>query len=735
MAGPGTGGAPSSFFQPWEPMPAFAQQPADASLTERIQLLVNYAMKNGPSFIDMMRQKQAGDPKFGFLGAGEGSDYFRWLLYATAYSLPADLPPPAGTYPPHVAAAPAAPPVPATAPEGAPPPYGYAPAPVPGGMHPGAPPPYGMPAPAPYGAPPPGHLPPPGMYGAPPPHVLPPVHMQPPPGAPAPGGYPPPYAAPPPQPLPPVQPPPAQPPPPAPAPQGPPAPITLPPPEVQAGLLGLPADVAVGFSAVLDNLTASKDSIKSAAAWFMAHLAHAPGLASAAAARCVAAGDKDKQLHLIYLVNDVLFKGLAQRASIGASTDAVCAAFQPVLGAMLAAAFVTSGRAEDVRARLGKILNFWGEKHVYNGDTMEMMEDAAFNTDDPGSLLPFLEPLAQTARQQQQQQAAAAAAPWQQQPAPGAPGAGAAPWAQPGGAAGPYGAVAQPPAGGGWGPPQGVPAPPPSPWGPPMPGAPVPYGQPSPYGAPPPGQAPWAAGLPPGQPYGAPPPAPEGPQDPAALQAKAAAIAAELAAAAAQAAAAAAATVGMVPLGNTKVVAPLPGPDMSAQPTPSTNFPPGLIPELVRDKNKCEVPYTPLDPIEIDKIGLPPPPLKDAALLSRLERFHADCREYRPGLSRADLDEAIRVGRIRSRSQEREFEEAERERRSRRGPSGPMDDGSFAANRGAAKYAGLGAHEERPAGLGGGEDEGDMYSEYRRNRSGSYHEMIFKNAATAGPRR
>ncbi len=40
--------------------------------------------------------------------------------------------------------------------------------------------------------------------------------------------------------------------------------------------------------------------------------------------------------------------------------------------------------------------------------------------------------------------------------------------------------------------------------------------------------------------------------------------------------------------------------------------------------------------------GLPPPPDKDAYLLSRLERLYADLRDYRPGMCRADMDDAIR---------------------------------------------------------------------------------------------
>jgi hypothetical protein len=57
------------------------------------------------------------------------------------------------------------------------------------------------------------------------------------------------------------------------------------------------------------------------------------------------------------------------------------------------------------------------------------------------------------------------------------------------------------------------------------------------------------------------------------------------------------------------------------EPVSSFNFPPGLIPQLVRDKSKWSEPYAAIDPIEVEKAGLPPPPEKDAYLKSRLDKF------------------------------------------------------------------------------------------------------------------
>jgi hypothetical protein len=62
------------------------------------------------------------------------------------------------------------------------------------------------------------------------------------------------------------------------------------------------------------------------------------------------------------------------------------------------------------------------------------------------------------------------------------------------------------------------------------------------------------------------------------------------------------------------------------EPVSSFNFPPGLIPQLVRDKSKWSEPYAAIDPIEVEKAGLPPPPEKDAYLKSRLEKFMLEVR-------------------------------------------------------------------------------------------------------------
>lgn len=74
------------------------------------------------------------------------------------------------------------------------------------------------------------------------------------------------------------------------------------------GLSGpLPSDVAMELTNVLDNLNGTKESIKSAKIWFMQRAPFAPALAEALRDRVFALDDSERQLHVIYLANDILF--------------------------------------------------------------------------------------------------------------------------------------------------------------------------------------------------------------------------------------------------------------------------------------------------------------------------------------------------------------------------------------------------------------------------------------------
>lgn len=77
---------PAPFFNPHEPPPDFAQPPADDRLTQIITKLAQFASRNGPGFVDVIRQKQAGNSDYDFLNGGEGAAYWRWYLYCTLYN-------------------------------------------------------------------------------------------------------------------------------------------------------------------------------------------------------------------------------------------------------------------------------------------------------------------------------------------------------------------------------------------------------------------------------------------------------------------------------------------------------------------------------------------------------------------------------------------------------------------------------------------------------------------------
>jgi hypothetical protein len=70
----------------------------------------------------------------------------------------------------------------------------------------------------------------------------------------------------------------------------------------------LPTEVAAELHEVLNNLNGTKESIKGAKTWFMQRSPFTPALAEALRDRVFALEDSERQLHIIFLVNDILFE-------------------------------------------------------------------------------------------------------------------------------------------------------------------------------------------------------------------------------------------------------------------------------------------------------------------------------------------------------------------------------------------------------------------------------------------
>jgi len=70
------------FSPPAPPAAVPVAPPADMELKNVIERIADYVTKNGPQFVDVVREKHPNDPKFAFLSGGEGHDYFRFCLSA-----------------------------------------------------------------------------------------------------------------------------------------------------------------------------------------------------------------------------------------------------------------------------------------------------------------------------------------------------------------------------------------------------------------------------------------------------------------------------------------------------------------------------------------------------------------------------------------------------------------------------------------------------------------------------
>ncbi|CAN0890095.1 Calcium homeostasis endoplasmic reticulum protein [Linum grandiflorum] len=154
------------------------------------------------------------------------------------------------------------------------------------------------------------------------------------------------------------------------------------------GLSGpLPPDVAVELTNVLNTLNGTKDSIKGAKLWFMQRSSpFAPALAEALRDRVFSVDDPERQLHIIYLANDILFDSLQRRANPH-EPDNEALAFKPVLGSMLSRIFQNPQNKEENQSRLQKILQFWGAKEVFDQDTIHVLESEMVGATQTGSIL------------------------------------------------------------------------------------------------------------------------------------------------------------------------------------------------------------------------------------------------------------------------------------------------------------------------------------------------------------
>jgi hypothetical protein len=244
----------AAFFVPGQPPPPFAPAPEDDALKQRIDTLCGYFAKNGerndallahscskahrprshmynwvatgagPTFVHTMAARQGGNPEFGFLHGGPGAQYYSWALLCILHGLPATEPLP-----------------------------GQAQAtPVVAGLPQVAPPAVASPAAAP--------------------------------AAPATAAA---------------------------------VDSTL----TAAVLQGLPAEVSSGWQVVLGLLSGSRDSIRNSQQWFMACAPYAAGMAEMMLQHQLLLADYQRQLHVVYLANDILFKALSTRPE-GTAPDA-----------------------------------------------------------------------------------------------------------------------------------------------------------------------------------------------------------------------------------------------------------------------------------------------------------------------------------------------------------------------------------------------------------------------------
>ncbi|CAL5347889.1 unnamed protein product [Camellia sinensis] len=134
--------------------------------------------------------------------------------------------------------------------------------------------------------------------------------------------------------------------------------------------LGLEDGQACSTSFVKLTLLASSLSAISALTSLDNRSPFAPALAEALRDRVFGVNDSERQLHIIYLANDILFDRINPR-----ELDNEALAFKPVLGSMLARIYHNPQNKEENQSRLQKILQFWASKDVYDHITIHALEN------------------------------------------------------------------------------------------------------------------------------------------------------------------------------------------------------------------------------------------------------------------------------------------------------------------------------------------------------------------------
>lgn len=462
----------------------------------------------------------------------------------------------------------------------------------------------------------------------------------------------------------------------------------------------------------------------------MACAPYAAGMAEMTTAAAAAAADHAAALHILWLVNDILFKAKSQRSEgATADSDPIASSFRPLLGRLLRSVYLAAGDNSEKQQAVLRVANIWSERGVYPSMVVESTVMEMMGVGGP---------------------------------------------AMPAGVAGQVHTGARPP-----------PPPPPSmappPRQPPAPWAPQQQQQQQQYQPPPPAMPPPSGIHPqvvqqqqhlPWQPHPPPSSLPPGahafypqqqplhpqhaqqqhsmmhpnPQNPAHAHAHAHPAPPPLPPYA----------VPMPPPGAQptmvanqhhyhpaahamrppQIMPTFPPPSSPPPPEPQVpeeppfdpfSFPPGLIPRLVEDTLRSEAAYSPLSPLDIEKSEVPPPPTMDPYLKARLDKFYAQLADFRPGMAFSDI----------------EVEPARRRQFTDRGsgaasgaggnggsgqgvpPSARPDDGSGGfgpSNAPGGRGLGYGASDT------GTEERSDVFSSYRTMRSHGYHAGITRSA-------
>jgi hypothetical protein len=137
---------------------------------------------------------------------------------------------------------------------------------------------------------------------------------------------------------------------------------------------------------LLEQLSGSTESIKEGKNWILQRPQMASDISLLLRSRMQFLTDPQKRIHLLYLINDVLYHAMKAKEN-SSEMDEFTKAMLPHLGPTLQVAY-QADPSEQNRDKIAKVVSLWGKRNIFDDQTVAHLEKAMHDPKLPSPLLP-----------------------------------------------------------------------------------------------------------------------------------------------------------------------------------------------------------------------------------------------------------------------------------------------------------------------------------------------------------